>query len=83
MEEKKNRTRNTSNDLSNHLFEQLERLNDAMLRGDNLNEEISRTGAITDVSMQLISLGKLQLEAKKLAVDLRGTDEKMPRLLEG
>ena len=54
-----------------------------MLRGDNLNEEISRTGAITDVSMQLISLGKLQLEAKKLAVDLRGTDEKMPRLLEG
>ena len=82
MEEKKNKTRNTSSDLSNHLFEQLERLNDAMLRGDNLKEEISRTGAITDVSMQLISLGKLQLEAKKLVVDLRGTDEKMPRLLE-
>ena len=32
--------------------------------------------------MQLIEVGKLQLEAKKLVVDFRGTDEKMPRLLE-
>ena len=75
--------RNKLSDLSDHLFEQMERLNDAMLKGENLKEEVSRTNAMTDISMQLIEVGKLQLEAKKLVVDLRGTDEKMPRLLEG
>ena len=82
MEEKKSKTRNTLGDLSNHLFEQLERLNDAMLRGDNLKEEIARSSSMQGISTKLIEVGKLQLEAKKLVVDLRGTDEKMPRLLE-
>ena len=82
MEEKKNKTRNTLGDLSNHLFEQLERLNDAMLRGDNLKEEIARSSSMQGISTQLIEVGKLQLEAKKLVADFRGTDEKMPRLLE-
>ena len=74
--------RNTLGDLSNHLFEQLERLNDASLKGENLKEEVIRSTSMQGLSMQLIEVGKLQLEAKKLIVDLRGTDEQMPRLLE-
>ena len=75
--------RNRLSDLSDHLFEQMERLNDSMLKGEELKEEVSRSMAMRDVSMQIIEIGKLTLEAKKLAVDIRGTDEKMPRLLEG
>ena len=74
--------RNKLSDLSNHLFEQMERLNNAILKGEDLKEEVSRTNAMTNISMQLIEVGKLQLEAKKLVADFRGTDEKMPRLLE-
>ena len=48
-----------------------------------LGEEIARSSSMQGISTQLIEVGKLQLEAKKLVADFRGTDEKMPRLLEG
>ena len=74
--------RNKLCNLSDHLFEQLERLNDGELKSEDLKSEIERTSSMCDISMQLVAIGKLQLEAKKLTSDLRGTDEKMPRLLE-
>lgn len=49
--------------LNDHLFEQLERLNDEDLTGDELIEEINRSKAITDVATKIIDNGNLVLKA--------------------
>ena len=54
-------------DLNNHLFEQLERLNDEDLKGEALEEEINRAKAITDISQNIISNADIALKAFKCA----------------
>lgn len=41
-------------DLNNHLFEQMERLNDDELNNEELDKEIRRAKAMTEVSSQII-----------------------------
>lgn len=75
--------RNTLGDLNNHLFAQLERLNDEELKGDQLQEEIQRSKAITSVASQIISNGSLVLEAKRLAEESLREEVTIPKMLEG
>lgn len=65
-------TRNTSADLNNHLFEQLERLNDDEMGGEDLKEEIERSRAMANISRVIIDNAKLSLDARKLRADLTG-----------
>ncbi|MCK4739055.1 MAG: hypothetical protein KAT46_03825 [Deltaproteobacteria bacterium] len=51
-------------DLNDHLFMQLERLDDDKLTGEELTEEIARSKAITGVAVQIIGTAKLALDAK-------------------
>lgn len=67
-------------DLNNHLFEQLERLNDSELVGDALVEEIERTKAVTMVASQIVSVGRLVVEAKKTSEEY-GSKSGMTMLL--
>ncbi len=57
--------RNTLSDLNNHLFAQLERLNDEEFTGEKLQEEIARARAISSIAAQIISNGSLVLESQK------------------
>ncbi len=61
--------RNTLNDLNNHLFMQLERLNDEELKDDELQKEISRAKAVSNIAAQIINNGQLALNAQKFAMD--------------
>lgn len=75
--------RNTLEDLNNHLFMQLERLNDEEIDGEKLQEEINRSKAISEVAKNIIDNGKLVLEAYKFADQRMDLEKPLPRLLEG
>ena len=68
---------NNLNSLNNYLFEQLERLNDdeELIKDGNLEKEIKRAKAITDVSTAIINNAKLVLDVKKYADELGITNE--------
>jgi hypothetical protein len=72
--------RNTLGDLNNHLFMQLERLNDEELKGEKLTEEIERSKAVATIAKEIVLGSKVILDAKKHA-DEYGCA--IPRILEG
>lgn len=75
--------KNKLGDLNNHLFAQLERLNDEELKGEELKEELMRANAITNVAKEIISNGNLMLQATKLQVETLGRSQtNMPKMLE-
>ena len=83
MSNKKGGPRNTWGDLNNFLFAQLERLDNEELEGDELLKEIARSKAISEISKNVIENANIVLQAQKHMDEFRGTDAKMPRMLEG
>lgn len=75
--------KNTLGDLNNHLFSQLEKLNDDDLTGDELENEIKRAEAMSKISAQIIDNGELQLKAM-MHMDEYGyeRDKVVPEMLE-
>lgn len=75
--------KNTLGDLNNHLFVQLEKLNDDDLAGEQLEAEIKRTEAMAKISEQIIRNGELQFKAMQ-HMDEYGYERKklVPEMLE-
>ena len=69
-------------DLNNHLFAQLERLSDESLKGDALDEEITRSKAVSQISKDVVSNATLVLQAEKYRSEYGLSAEKMPGMLE-
>lgn len=73
--------KNTLMDLNNHLFAQIERLGDENLTGDELKQEIERTKAVTSVASQIVSNGRLALDAQ-MAIGSTLREGQLPKMLE-
>lgn len=71
-------------DLNDHLFVQLERLNDEDIDGDTLHQEIARSKAVAVVASNIVNNAKLVLEAEKLKQNNRngGDQYTPPKMLE-
>lgn len=68
-------------DLNEHLFAQLERLNDESASEDEMKREIEKAKAMSNVARVISDNMKLVLEANKLKDE--GYVHGIPRMLEG
>ena len=68
-------TKNKLTDLNNHLFEQLERLNDDSLQGDSLETEIQRANAMSQLGSVIVNNSKVALAAMKLKGQFKDDSE--------
>ena len=68
-------------DLNNHLFAQLERLNDESLKGEKLFLEITRADAIGRISERIIANGVLALRTYVAVESVRG-NARIPSMLD-
>jgi len=58
--------RNKITDLNDHLFAQLERLNDETMKADKMEIEFQKAKAISGVAAQIIKSNKLVIDAMRL-----------------
>lgn len=75
--------KNTLVDLNNHLFEQMERLNDDDLTMEELEKEIKRTDAMKDIATQIIGNASILLKATELNMEYSRGDIAVPKMLIG
>lgn len=64
--------KNKLTDLNDHLFEQLERLNDDDLTAEQLAHELTRTEAMVKVSEQIVGNATLALRGAELIAEHSG-----------
>ena len=69
--------KNKISDLNNHLFEQLERLNDEELSPEQLNNEIRRSEAMIRVSGEILAVAGVTIRAAELVATYGGDPEPM------
>jgi len=74
---------NKAIDLNNHLFEQLERINDTSIKGEDLLEEFKRAEAMTKLAITIIANGRLVHDTMKLAEEHSISQEDIPDMLNG
>lgn len=73
-------TKNTLNDLNNHLFAELERLGDEDLSEDKFDKEIQRSNAVSKVATNIIQNANILLKGYSLRQEYMD-DEGMPEMI--
>jgi hypothetical protein len=73
--------RNKLTDLNNHLFAQLERLNDEDLTDEKIKAEVGRAKAISGIASQVIKSAKVTIDAMKLVASGDYTVNELPEMI--
>lgn len=73
--------RNKLEDLNNHLFAQMERLNDEELTDEQLKQEVVRAKSVSSIASQIISNTRVAMDVVKMKHDMVSGKEEMPKLL--
>lgn len=68
-------TRTTLNDLNEYLFQEMDRLTNEDLSGEELDKEIKRSDALQKIAKTVIDNGQLVLQAKKHLDEYGGGDK--------
>ena len=68
-------------DLNSILFEQIERLNDDDVKGEDLDEQIKRTKAIYKVASVIVDNSSLMLQAAKFEAEGFKTNVDIPKMI--
>lgn len=72
---------NNLSDLNNHLFSQLELLESGELSEKELDLELKKAKAITQISSQILNVARLQIAAINTAESCRLCNDDMPALI--
>ena len=75
--------KNSLGDLHDYLFAQLERLSDEDLKGEELQQEIVRSKAVSTVASQIIQNGHLVLQSQKFTDERLDANIELPKMLKG
>ena len=67
--------------LNSALHAQLARLNDPHLKGDELQQELDRSKAISNIGKDIIATGKLVLDAEIAKQERLGQNQSVPGML--
>ena len=70
-------------DLNDLLFEQLERLGNDDLTGEELESEINRSKAVSGIASQIITNGHLVLKSLELKAEYSPNQVVVPKMLTG
>lgn len=74
--------KNKITDLNDHLFAQIERLSDEDISEEDLEIEIKRAKAVTDVAEKIINNANLALQAEKYRFEVGISKCDLPQMLE-
>lgn len=74
--------KNKLSDLNDHLFAQLERVNEEGISDDLLNAEIDRSKAVIGISKEIVANARLALDAERFKAEYAGTRIELPKMLE-
>lgn len=73
--------KNTLGDLNNHLFEQIERLNNEDLSESELKKEMFRAKAMKEIADKIIENAELILKSQIYKTETLGMIESVPPIL--
>ncbi|MBN6711466.1 hypothetical protein JFL47_10300 [Haemophilus haemoglobinophilus] len=74
--------KNKLEDLTDHLFMALDRLNEDGLSAEQIQQEATRAKSVVEIGEKIIDVAKVSLEAAKVQADYLGNQAALPKIFQ-